>query len=74
MSDRKQYQREYHASNTDKAANRKQDERDRKERLRSYWYARLVLKREMPALLAGCTPEQIEAARVEYIGVLAETV
>ena len=71
--DRTEYMKQYASEHTAEAAQRKQDERDRKDRLRSYWYARLVLKREFIGLKSGCTDDQIETARLDYLRVLDET-
>ena len=73
MSNRSGYMKEYAANHSEEAAERKQFERGRKDRLRSYWYGKLILNREMPALKSGCTEEQIEQARIEYMRVLEET-
>jgi hypothetical protein len=70
---RTEYQANYHALNSDRAKERKQNERDRRERCRSYWYAKLILNREMPALIADCSPEMIEQERKKYLTVLEET-
>lgn len=71
--DRREYQRQYAAEHTAEAAERKQEERDRKERLRSYWYGKLILGRELTGFIRGCTAEQIEQARIDYLRVLDET-
>lgn len=56
------------------AAERKYEERDRRERCRSYWYARLILKREMPNLIRDCSPKMVEQEREKYEKLLKETV
>jgi len=72
MSDRKEYQRQYHSKNSAAAAERKEAERERKERIRSYWYGKLVLNRDMKVLIRDCTPEQVEEGRIRYLKVLDE--
>jgi len=69
-TNRKEYQRKYFDRNREASRERKEAERNRNERLRSYFYARLVLGREMPSCIVGCTAEQIEAARIAYVKVL----
>jgi hypothetical protein len=71
--DRREYQKQYSAEHSAEAAERKQEERYRKDRLRSYWYGKIVLGREIMAFKAGCTEQQIEQARIDYLKVLDET-
>ena len=67
------YMQKYAATHQEQARERKQDERDRRERLRSYWYAKLVHGREIPALKHGCSELLIEQERVRYEKTLDET-
>lgn len=69
---RQAYHRQYHAEHREEAALRKGDERDRRDRCRSYWYARLVLGREMPALIRDVSEELLESERLAYLALLDE--
>ena len=71
--DRSEYQRKYASANIEKKREQKELERDRRDRCRSYWYAKLILKRDMSALIADCSPELVEKERVKYEMLLAET-
>ena len=74
IKDRRKYQRDYAETHREEARERKELERYRKSRCRSYWYAKLVLKREMPCLISDCSPEMVERERKRYEQTLAETV
>lgn len=71
--DRSEYQKQYADDHRQEKRDQKALERYRKGRCKSYWYARLVLKREMPTLIADCSPEMVESERVRYGKTIRET-
>lgn len=69
---RRKYQRDYHENHREEAAERKAEERNRRERCRSYWYAKLILKRDMSMLIKDVSPTMLEQERVKYLSLLDE--
>lgn len=69
---RRAYQRDYHATHCEEAAERKELERYRREKARTYWRTKILLKREMPLLLKGVSAEIIEQERLAYLALLDE--
>ena len=73
MTNRQAYQKEYASTHSDTVRERKELERDRRDRCRSYWYKRIVWQVEWPFLIADCTPGMVEATRKRYEKTLAQT-
>ncbi|HNX52336.1 MAG TPA: hypothetical protein PKI68_01180 [Pontiellaceae bacterium] len=69
---RSAYQRKYHAEHLEEAAERKELERYRREKARRYWRTKILLKREMPGLIADVSPEILEQERIKYMALLDE--
>ena len=73
MSASQAYQKEYAETHSDSARERKELERDRRDRCRSYFYKLMVWKVEWPFLIADCSEGMVEQERKKYEKTLAQT-